>query len=61
MYVIGEDIVGMYPDRNFASDALSKVRFLVVEDIFMTETAKMADIVLPGANFGEKKGTFTNQ
>ena len=60
IYIIGEDIVSMYPDAGFAKDALSKAGFIVVQDIFLTETAKMADVVLPGASFAEKEGTFTN-
>src|SRR3989337_1182963 len=61
IYIIGEDIVSMYPDAGFAKDALSKAGFIVVQDIFLTETAKMADVVLPGTSFAEKEGTFTNQ
>ncbi|MBI5049049.1 MAG: NADH-quinone oxidoreductase subunit NuoG [Deltaproteobacteria bacterium] len=61
LYVLGEDIVSMYPDAGFAKDAVSKVKFLVVQDTFLTETAKMADVVLPGATYAEKDGTFTNQ
>ncbi|MBI5598172.1 MAG: NADH-quinone oxidoreductase subunit NuoG [Deltaproteobacteria bacterium] len=61
LYVIGTDIVGLYPDRGFAEDALSKIRFIVVQDTFMTETAEMADLVLPAASFGEKAGHITNQ
>jgi len=61
MYVVGEDIAGMYPDRGFAEAALSKVGFLVVQDTFMTDTALKADLILPGALAGEKSGTFTNQ
>src|SRR3990167_9882430 len=60
IYIIGEDIVSMYPDAGFAKDALSKAGFIVVQDIFLTETAKVADVVLPGASFAEKEGTFTN-
>lgn len=61
MYVVGEDIVSLFPDEGFARQALEKVKFLVVQDIFLSETAKMADLVLPGASFAEKDGTFTNQ
>ncbi|VAV82573.1 NADH-ubiquinone oxidoreductase chain G [hydrothermal vent metagenome] len=61
MYVVGEDIAGMHPDRGFAEAALSKVGFLVVQDTFMTDTALRADLILPGALAGEKSGTFTNQ
>ena len=48
-----------YPDRNRTSVALDKVEFLVVSDLFMTETAAMADVVLPACSFAEKEGTFT--
>ncbi|HBR16209.1 MAG: NADH dehydrogenase (quinone) subunit G [Deltaproteobacteria bacterium RIFCSPLOWO2_12_FULL_43_16] len=61
VYIIGEDIVSLYPDAGFAKDALSKAGFIVVQDIFLTETAKMADVVLPGASYAEKDGTLTNQ
>ncbi len=61
LYVIGEDVVSLFPDRTFAEEALARTGFLVVQDIFMTDTARMADVVLPGAGFGEKEGTFTNQ
>jgi NADH-quinone oxidoreductase subunit G len=60
-YIVGEDVLSLYPDEGFARDALSKLAFLVVQDIFLSETAKMADLVLPGASFAEKDGTFTNQ
>ncbi|MEE9614283.1 MAG: NADH-quinone oxidoreductase subunit NuoG [Thermodesulfobacteriota bacterium] len=61
MYIAGEDVVGSYPDAGFAKEAIGKLKFLVVQDIFLTETAKMADVVLPGASYAEKDGTFTNQ
>ena len=61
MIVIAEDVAGLYPDKPFAKKALEKLDFLVVEDIFLTETAALADVVLPGAAFSEKDGTFTNQ
>jgi NADH-quinone oxidoreductase subunit G len=61
LYVAGEDIVSDFPDGGFAGEALRQVKFLVVQDIFLTETARMANVVLPGAGFVEKDGTFTNQ
>ncbi|MFQ5735599.1 MAG: NADH-quinone oxidoreductase subunit NuoG [Thermodesulfobacteriota bacterium] len=61
LYVAGEDVVTSYPDEGFARHALSKAKFLVVQDIFLTDTAQLADVVLPGVSFGEKEGTFTNQ
>jgi formate dehydrogenase major subunit len=48
------------PDLNHARDCLEKAEFLVVQDIFLTETAQLAHVVLPGASFAEKDGTFTN-
>ncbi|MFQ5585883.1 MAG: NADH-quinone oxidoreductase subunit NuoG [Thermodesulfobacteriota bacterium] len=61
LYVVGEDILSLFPDKKYARAALEKVGFLVVQDLFVTETALMADVVLPGASFAEKDGTFTNQ
>lgn len=61
LYVIGEDIVSDFPDGRFAEEALRRVKFLIVQDMFLTETAKMASVVLPGASFVEKDGTVTNQ
>lgn len=60
MYVVGEDIAVSAPDINRTRNALSNLDFLVVQDMFMTETAKFADVVLPAASFAEKEGTFTN-
>ena len=60
MYIIGENPMISDPDLNHAEESLKKLDFLVVQDIFMTETARMADVVLPSASFAEKEGTFTN-
>lgn len=60
MYIMGENPAVSDPDINHIKHALSKVDFIVVQDIFMTETAQMADVVLPGAVFAEKDGTFSN-
>ncbi len=60
LYILGEDPVLTYPDVNVVKDALSKLDLLIVQDAFLTETAKMADIVLPGSTFAENDGTFTN-
>lgn len=59
LYIFGEDPA--LADTNIAhvQEALKEVDFLVVQDIFLTETAKMADVVLPAACFAEKDGTFT--
>ncbi len=60
MYVIGENPIISEPDANHAAAALRKLDFLVVQDIFLTETGQEADVVLPAASFAEKVGTFTN-
>ncbi|MDN6144388.1 MAG: molybdopterin-dependent oxidoreductase, partial [Tetragenococcus halophilus] len=60
LYIFGEDPVVTDPDVSHVRDALKKLDFLVVQELFMTETAKYADVVLPGAAFAEKDGTFTN-
>jgi len=59
-YIIGENPVLSDPDARHIKEALSKLEFLVVQDIFLTETAQFAHVVLPGASFAEKNGTFTN-
>ena len=61
LYIAREDIIPMFPDGKFAKEALSKLNFLVVQDIFMNETARMADLILPGSSFVAKDGTYTNQ
>jgi formate dehydrogenase alpha subunit len=60
LYIIGENPVLSEPDANHAVAALKRLEFLVVQDIFLTETARLADVVLPAATFAEKEGTFTN-
>ena len=60
MYIMGENPVIADPDQAHVLEALSALDFLVVQDIFMTETASLADVVLPAASFLEKDGTFTN-
>jgi len=60
MYIIGENPLVSDPDLNHAEKSFSNLDFLVVQDIFMTETAKIADVVLPSACFAEKEGTFSN-
>lgn len=60
MYVSGENSMRSHPNSNEVAVALQKLDFLVVQDIFMTETAEFADIVLPAATVFEKSGTFTN-
>jgi NADH-quinone oxidoreductase subunit G len=61
LYIIREDPLATHPDAEFVKRALSKVNFLLVQDIFLTETAGLADCVLPGAGFAGKEGTFSNQ
>jgi formate dehydrogenase major subunit len=60
MIVIGENPMVSDPDLHHVEEALDRLDFLLVQDIFLTETAKKADIVLPGVSFAEKDGTFTN-
>ncbi len=60
LYIIGENPMVSDPNLNHAEKCLENLDFLVVQDIFMTETAQMADVVLPSASFAEKEGTFTN-
>jgi predicted molibdopterin-dependent oxidoreductase YjgC len=60
IYIMGENPVLSDPDVNHTIEALKRLDFLVVQDIFMTETAELADVVLPAACFAEKDGTFTN-
>lgn len=59
LYIMGEDPVLADPNANHAVKAIEKLDFLLVQDIFLTDTAKMADVVLPAACFAEKDGTFT--
>jgi len=60
LYMMGENIALSDPNLARTRAALKKVDFLVVQDIFLSETAKYADVVLPSACFAEKDGTFTN-
>ncbi len=60
LYIIGENPLVSDPDLNHAKKAFEKLDFLVVQDIFLTETAQIADVVLPSKCFAEKDGTFTN-
>lgn len=60
LYVLGENPMMSDPDLHHVEDALKHLDFLVVQDIFLTETAQLADVVLPGACFAEKDGTFSN-
>ncbi len=60
LYIFGENPMLSDPDLNHVRHALESLDLLVVQDIFMTETAQLADVVLPGSSFAEKDGTFTN-
>jgi len=60
LYIIGEDLAQSNPDTAFVERALSKLDFLVVQDLFMNATASHAHVVLPAAMFLEKEGTFVN-
>lgn len=60
LYIFGENTLISDPDINHVKKALESLDFLVVQDMFLTETAQLADIVLPAASFAEKDGTFTN-
>ena len=60
LYIIGENPLVSDPDTNHTEKCLADLDFLVVQDIFMTETARLADVLLPASCFAEKDGTFTN-
>jgi formate dehydrogenase major subunit len=60
MWVIGEDMGQTDPNTHYVVDSLSKLELFIVQELFMTETAKLATVILPAASFLEKSGTFTN-
>lgn len=60
MYIMGENPAMSDPDLHHARQALAKLEHLVVQDLFLTETASFADVILPASAFPEKDGTFTN-
>jgi NADH-quinone oxidoreductase chain G len=60
LYVVAEDPLSSYPDRDKVAKSLEKIPFLVVQDLFLSPTAQQADVVLPATSFAEKDGTFTN-
>lgn len=60
LFVLGENPMMTDPDINHVRKCLQSLDFLVVQEIFMSETAELADVVLPGVSFAEKDGTFTN-
>ena len=60
LYIMGENPMVTDPDLNHTEKALKKMEFIVVQDIFNTETTPYADVILPAASFAEKEGTFVN-
>ena len=60
VYLIGENPVLSEANANHVKESLDRLKFLVVQDIFLSETAQFADVILPAAAFAEKDGTFTN-
>jgi formate dehydrogenase major subunit len=60
MYIMGENPFLSDPNANKVRKALANLEFLVVQDIFLTETAEFADVILPATSFFEKEGTYTN-
>lgn len=60
MYIVGENPAVSFPHSTFVRQALESLEFLVVQDMFLTETAKLAKVVLPAASFAEKEGTVTS-
>ena len=60
IWIIGEDVVQTDPNTQKVINALNNTDLVIVQELFMTETALQADIILPGASFLEKSGTFTN-
>ncbi|AQL43263.1 formate dehydrogenase subunit alpha [Halorientalis sp. IM1011] len=60
LYIMGENPVMSEPDANEVAERLERLEFMVVQDIFMTETAKFADVILPATSWAERGGTVTN-
>jgi formate dehydrogenase alpha subunit len=60
LYLAGENPMLSEPDGRHVKEALEKLEFIVVQDVFLSETARLADVVLPAATFAEKDGTYTN-
>ena len=60
MYIVGENVLLSAPNIHEAREALNHLEFLVVQDMFLTETAQLGNVVLPSASFAEKDGTLTN-
>jgi formate dehydrogenase major subunit len=60
LFVQGEDIAQSDPNTHHVTAALAKLELFVVQELFMTETSKLATVILPASSFLEKSGTFTN-
>jgi len=60
LFIMGENPLLSDPNLNHVAEAVASLEFLVVQDIFLNETAREADVVLPGVSFAEKEGTYTN-
>jgi len=60
MYIMGENPARSFPDSSYVREALGKLDFLVVQDLFLTETAQLAHVILPACSFAEKEGTMTS-
>lgn len=60
MYIVGENPALSFPQLSLIREVLASLDFLVVQDMFLTETAQLADVILPAASWLEKEGTFTN-
>ena len=60
LFIFGEDPIVTDADQHHIKKALESLDFLVLSDLFMTETAQYADVILPGTSYAEKEGTFTN-
>ncbi|MCO6487695.1 MAG: formate dehydrogenase subunit alpha [Phaeodactylibacter sp.] len=60
LWIMGEDVVQTEPNSNKVRKALEKLDFLILQEIFFSETARYADVILPASSFLEKSGTFTN-
>jgi len=60
LYILGEDLAQTDPDTNKVRESLEALEFMVIQEIFHTETTKFADVILPAASFAECDGTFTN-
>lgn len=60
LFIFGEDPVRTDPNTHHVINALKALDFFVIDELFMTETAKLADVILPGRSYAEKEGTFSN-